>query len=63
MTATARKVLDEKGCAVVAMNTHVCIAICCTCASIPTRAQALVTRMDAAGVPLDRFVFGIVIML
>ncbi|KAM0842213.1 hypothetical protein ACQ4PT_058504 [Festuca glaucescens] len=58
MTATVRKVFDEMGCARIA----VCNAMLHVCAKArdATRAQPLMMRMDAAGVPLDRFSFGIV---
>ncbi|KAK1661043.1 hypothetical protein QYE76_049202 [Lolium multiflorum] len=62
MAATARNVFDKMGCAWVAMNTHVCNGMLHLCfnARDATLAQELMTRMDAAGVRLDRFSFNIV---
>jgi pentatricopeptide repeat protein len=56
MTATARKVFDDMARAEVAMNTHVCNAMLHLRLMVKDsgRAEALMTRMDAAGVPLDR---------
>ncbi|KAM0889417.1 hypothetical protein ACQ4PT_027696 [Festuca glaucescens] len=50
------------GCAGIAMNTHVCNTMLHVCAKArdATRAQALMMRMDAAGVPLDHVFFDIV---
>ena len=63
MTATARRVFDEMAMAGLAINTHVYNAMLHMClkAGHAARAEALVTRMDAAGLPLDRFSYNTVI--
>ncbi|KAK1661605.1 hypothetical protein QYE76_049764 [Lolium multiflorum] len=65
MTATARKVFDDMARAGVAVDTHVCNDMLHVRLKVgdAARAKALMTRMDAAGMPLDGFSFNTVIML
>jgi pentatricopeptide repeat protein len=65
MTATARKVFDDMARAGVAVDTHVCNAMLHVRLKVgdAARAEALMTRMYTAGVPLDRFSFNTVITL
>ncbi|KAM0927529.1 hypothetical protein ACQ4PT_002938 [Festuca glaucescens] len=65
MTATARKVFDDMARAG-APSTRTLATTCCTCASRrgdAARSELLMTSMDTAGMPLDRFWFNTVIAL